>query len=183
MSQTEKYGTRDLAYSAWHRTGSISRFLDSRKDALELSQIDLDVVLYVEYRDQGRIPLLLIEVALDVGQDSKPTTVTGALARLAGLPALCVLYKHAEGKNPVDNTVQDIASFRYQWVVPRCGGYLWNEMTPRQYAEFLLRIRNNNKEKSIYSYVEALKKVCYEIPKEPFVETPDLFAGQMKIYP
>ena len=48
--QEEKYGTRDRAYSAWHRRKSTRRFIGIEHAQL-LAMIDLDASLYVEYDD------------------------------------------------------------------------------------------------------------------------------------
>ena len=49
--QEEIYGTRDRAYSAWHRRGSTRRYVGIDRAQL-LAMIDLDAALYVEY-DNG----------------------------------------------------------------------------------------------------------------------------------
>lgn len=83
--QTERYGTRDQAYSAWHRAQSTRRYVGI-EEAARLSMIDLDGALYVEYDDRDREPLALIETARDVGQKTKACTVTARPAlRAAGL--------------------------------------------------------------------------------------------------
>jgi len=46
--QDEKYGTRSLAYSAWHRHKSTGRYVGIEK-AQTLAMIDVDHVIYVEY--------------------------------------------------------------------------------------------------------------------------------------
>jgi hypothetical protein len=70
----ERYLIRDRAYGVWHREKSISRFLDHRQ-ARTLTMADLDSVLFVEYGHSGKLPLALVEVAMDIGQE-KPTGVT-----------------------------------------------------------------------------------------------------------
>lgn len=79
MSDDERYGTRDLTYSRWHR------YAMSRDAAM----IDLDDV---EYCRRCRMPLALIEVGRDVGQEYKNSAVTREIARLLNVPALVVLY-------------------------------------------------------------------------------------------
>ena len=79
MSMEERYGSRDLTYSAWHRT------LDP-----SLHYIDLDAI---EYCAQCKEPLALLELAQDVGQGWKATTVLRKLARKARLPAYLVFWK------------------------------------------------------------------------------------------
>jgi len=67
----ERFGTRDLTYSGWHRTDSTKRYI-GREKAYELSYIDIDAVEYCRICCQ---PLLLIELARDVGQKHKNHTV------------------------------------------------------------------------------------------------------------
>lgn len=94
MTREERYGTRDLQFSGWHR--GIEGDLD---------WIDLD---YCGYCHQCKRPLFLMELAQDVGQQFKPTTVTRNLARMASLPAFLVFYK-ANGSGMEGFRVQQIA--------------------------------------------------------------------------
>lgn len=139
MSQEEVHGIRCRAYSAWHRRLSIRRFVGIERAQL-LAMIDLDASLYVEYDDRTKEPLALVETARDVGQAYKAATVTAALAKRAGLPCYCVLYKLAEHANPADPNWPDIARFRVKrlWPDPERE---WRELTPVQWAEALLRVR------------------------------------------
>lgn len=79
MSRYERHGSRSLVFSKWHRL-----FL-----ADDEPMIDLDGV---EYCATCREPLVLIEVARDVGQSWKPTTVMERLARRSNIAAWCLLY-------------------------------------------------------------------------------------------
>ena len=137
--QSERTGTRDRAYSAWHRSRSIRRFVGGKR-AEELSMIDLDGAMYVEYDDLEKEPLALIETALDIGQQTKPATVTARLAQRAGLPAYVVLYTPSSQPNPADGLQPDIQRFRVRriWPSPEPG---WRQITPRSWAEALLQIR------------------------------------------
>lgn len=54
--QEETYGTRDRAYSAWHRRMSTRRFIGIDRAQL-LAMIDLDAALYVEYDNGSKEPL------------------------------------------------------------------------------------------------------------------------------
>lgn len=99
MSLKERFGTRDLAYSGWHRT------LPAR-----VTMIDLDGV---EYCRRCRATLALIETALDVGQGHKTTAVTQHLAAASGVPAYCVLV----AKDP--NAEHGISHFRVRSVHPQ----------------------------------------------------------------
>jgi len=79
MSRDERYGSRDLTFSTWHRYALADR----------VTAIDLDLI---EYCQRCRMPLCLIESARDVGQASKPTAVLRELAQIANVVALCILY-------------------------------------------------------------------------------------------
>lgn len=79
MSDDERYGTRDLTWSRWHR------YALNRSSKM----IDLDDI---EYCGDCRMPLALIEVARDVGQSHKNSGVTRQLARMLNVPGLVVLY-------------------------------------------------------------------------------------------
>ena len=137
--QTERYTTRDRAYSAWHRASSTRRFVGIERASL-LSMIDLDAALYVEYDDRAREPLALIETARDVGQLHKTATITASLARRARLPAYTLLYQTAKIHNPADTRYPDIIGFRVRriWPQPETG---WRTLTPQAWAEALLSIR------------------------------------------
>lgn len=140
MSQEERYGTRDLSYSAWHRVRSIARYV-GLEAAQGLKMIDQDVTLYLELDADTREPLALVEVAIDVGQGEKPASCMARLASRAGLPAFVVLYKIAKGPNPADARQFDIESFRVRriWPFPE---HIWRTLTPQQWAQGLLQIRS-----------------------------------------
>ncbi|WGS43708.1 hypothetical protein LFL97_09380 [Burkholderia sp. JSH-S8] len=134
----ELYEVRDRAYGAWHRAPSICRYL--RADLAEsLSMVDLDSVLFTEYDNAGKIPLALVEVARDIGQE-KPAGVMQQLARLADVPAYVALYTPAAAANPCNRNWSDIESFRVKrmWPRPEPG---WRVLTPAQWARALVRIR------------------------------------------
>jgi hypothetical protein len=139
VMQEERYGTRDQAYSAWHRRSSTRRFVGIER-ATRLSMIDLDGALYVEFDDHDREPLALIETALDVGQAFKSCSVTARLAQRAGLPAYVVLYQTSDTPNPADARQLDIQRFRVRRIWPRPEP-AWRTLTPRSWAEALLQIR------------------------------------------
>lgn len=137
--QEEVYGSRDRAYSAWHRRLSTRRFVGIER-ATRLSMIDLDGALFVEFDDQSREPLALIETARDVGQRRKSATVTARLAARARVPAYCVLYRLAEQPNPADPTSPDIDQFRIKrlWPSPE---QEWRVLSPGSWANALLCVR------------------------------------------
>lgn len=100
---------------------------------------DMDSVLFAEYNYPDKLPLCLIEVAQDIGQD-KPAGVIRNLAKLAGIPAFVALYTHAEHPNPSNTNWPDIHHFRIKrvWPHPEEG---WRSLTPDEWANALLRIR------------------------------------------
>ena len=139
MSQEERYGTRGLEYSAWHRRLSTKRFVGIENAQL-LAMIDLDIALYVEYEESSKMPVGLIEVAQDVGQPYKTATVTKNLAIMAGIPAYVVLYEISETKNPAYNECNDISNFRIKRLHPSFDKE-WRNFTPEEYAKSLLKLR------------------------------------------
>lgn len=139
MAQEERYGTRSRAYSAWHRRMSIRRYI-GLEEAEHLSMMDIDHILWVEYDDDSKVPLGLIEEAQDVGQDIKPCTVTAALARLADIPAMAVLWTPSENHNPADTDWPDIRSFRVRRIYPDPEDR-WRIITPEEYCQVLVRMR------------------------------------------
>lgn len=142
MSQEERFGNRCGAYSAWHRRNSTRRFVGIENAQL-LAMIDIDVSVYVEYDDKTKAPLAICELARDVGQAYKPATVTANLSKLCTsrcVPAYIVLYRLSDTPNPADGRCKDIAAFRVKrlWPDPERD---FTELTPRQWAEQLLKIR------------------------------------------
>jgi len=131
MSREERYGTRDLAYSKWHR-----------RQARLLPYIDLDAI---EYCQMCKQPIALIELALDVGQKYKATTITAKLANMAGLPAYLVFYKK-DGRD-------EIIGFRVSLVAPQRGAE--QIMTLEEYVEFLCVIRDGH---PCYKWNDARQK-------------------------
>lgn len=136
--QIERYPTRDRSYGIWHRVKSITRFLEPRQ-ANALTMADLDSVLFAEYDYPDKLPLCLIEVAQDIGQE-KPAGVIQNLARLAGIPAYVALYTHADRPNPANSNWPDIDHFRIKRLWPR-PEESWRVMTPDEWARALVQIR------------------------------------------
>lgn len=136
--RTERYLNRDRAYGAWHRAPSIRRYL-RRDQAESLTMVDLDSVLFAEYDNAGKLPLALVEVARDIGQE-KPAGVMQQLARLANVPAYVALYTSAPTANPSNPNWDDIESFRVRRMWPRPEPS-WRVLTPTQWAQALVQIR------------------------------------------
>jgi|SoiMethySBSTD1v2_1073268.scaffolds.fasta_scaffold01222_46 hypothetical protein len=141
MAHEEVYGFRDQSYSLWHRRASTARYIGLEKAQL-LAMIDLDVSLYVEYDDKSKFPVALIETAIDQGKDWKPSTVIQHLAKMANLPAACVLYTLGDSPNPGCRSVPDIAMVRVRrlWPDPMPLGK-FSRLKPSTWAEALLRMR------------------------------------------
>lgn len=141
MSQEERFNTRDRSYSVWHRRNSTRRFVGIER-AQVLAMIDLDAMLYVEYDDNSKEPLALIETAIDIDQAFKPATVTKRLAQrcFPTIPAYVLLYRLSEQRNPADARCQDIERFRVRrlWPEPETN---WEVLTPKQWADRLCVLR------------------------------------------
>jgi len=139
MTQEERYGTRSGTYSAWHRRKSTQRFIGIENAQL-LAMVDIDVSLWLEYEENTKEPLAIIETAKDVGQKYKTTTVARNLAIRAHLPCYTVLFTESEKRNPADHNYFDIEEFRIKELWPnRENG--WTILKPKKWAEKLLEIR------------------------------------------
>jgi hypothetical protein len=139
MSQEERSGIRDRTYSAWHRRGSMRRFVGLERAQL-LAMCDIDAALWLEHDDLSKEPLALIETARDVGQGYKSGTVLYRLAKRAKLPAYVCMYRLGNDPNPADPSCNDVASFKVRRIYPRPESG-WRELTPAQWATGLLQIR------------------------------------------
>ena len=139
---------RALAYSEWHRTDSIRRFVDVAI-ASKMSGIDLD---FLEFDPNTREPLILVETAEIRGQWNKQTYAMERLARRAGVLALLVMYKLSDDANPAtqtttalkDTAIPDIELFRVRVVynpAKQCGSDEFRTYTPQQFAEKLVEWR------------------------------------------
>lgn len=137
MSRDERYGTRDLTFSAWHRYG-----LPGRATA-----IDLDLV---EYCQRCRMPLCLIESARDVGQPSKPTIVMRQLAQVANVVAICLLWTpdgntcQCKSDRRVPGCRHGISGFRMRRIHPVDEEF--EEWKPGDVAAWLTRLHDNHEE-------------------------------------
>jgi hypothetical protein len=152
----EKYGTRDLSYSAWHRAASIRRYVGWERAQL-LTMCDADSVLLLEYSLGDKAPLCLIEAAADYGQE-KPATAIAKLARRAGIPAFVVLYQRSLLPNPADRRWRDLRAFRIKRLWPKPENK-WRRITPSEWAQGLVRIR-----------AWSAKRLDMEAANDPFYE-------------
>ncbi len=142
MSQVEVLGFRNGAYSAWHRAASLRRFVATDEEARLLSMVDLDGHMWIEYGDHGRVPLLLMETAIDTGQDIKPATVLRNFAEMSRLHAFVVLTTLSDRRNPTDRRQRDIETFRVRQVWPK--ETRWWVMAPTEYCRTLMRLRRES---------------------------------------
>ena len=115
--QGKQHLIRDRAYGVWHRPQSINRFF-GRRQAQSLTMADLDSVLFVQYGYSKKLPLALVEVAQDIGQE-KPTGVIRELAKMSNLPAFVALYTPTRKPNPASPAWHDIDGFRVKRVWPK----------------------------------------------------------------
>jgi hypothetical protein len=144
VSRHERYGTRSLVYSKWHRF-----YLGDQEP-----MIDLDGVEYCG-RKAGRETcwkaLALIETARDTGQAGKPTHVLADMAQRMGALGLCVLYRVDNGTDPltgclceerreVDGCTHGIDRFRVRKIWPD-PVRLWTVMTPEEFRDRLRAVR------------------------------------------
>jgi hypothetical protein len=80
----ERFGERDLTFSAWHRL----------IDEDDWSWLDIDHYAYCKKCSE---PIYVAELALDVGQAWKNHKVTRQLAIRLGVPGLLILYGSNDG--------------------------------------------------------------------------------------
>lgn len=144
MPQAERWHHRDEAYSEWHRLRSISRFM-TEAQARQLGMIDVDVTLYCEYQDGSKIPVCLIETALDHGQKWKEAKVTANLAQMADILGFCVLYRLGDTPLPGNPLLRDIVALRVRQLAPH-ETRIWTPYTPAAWAQELLTLRQGQRQ-------------------------------------
>jgi hypothetical protein len=135
--QYERTGIRDLTYSNWHR-----QFCPER-----VSMIDVDGL---EYCRRCRMPLALIETALDYGQAIKPTSALEQLSLAANVPAFCVLYAKNDEVCDFDRRRRcrrigcshGIGSFRVRRIRPCPTSY--KPWTAGAFGEFLVNLHDGH---------------------------------------
>jgi len=138
MSREERFETRERSYGLWHRVKSIARFIGTRQ-AEELAMVDLDSVLFAEHDYPTKLPLCLVEVGRDIGQE-KPAGVIRKLAQLADVPAYVCLYTPSNDPNPASPNWPDIEGVRIKRLHPH-EEEGWRELTPAEWARALVQIR------------------------------------------
>lgn len=128
MSAIERYGTRDLTYSRWHRAESMKRFV-SWEEAEQADMIDID---WLESCAACGNPLWLTETAQDVGQVKSARYLT-ALAIRARVPCFLVLYTADEDG--------DIVLFRVRLTT---SDEPMRELSPSQWAQIMSHLRGKH---------------------------------------
>jgi hypothetical protein len=137
MSRHERYGTRDLTYSRWHRYA-----LDD-----DITMIDIDAL---EYCRRCRMGLALIETARDVGQAVKPVTVLKRHAQAANVLALVILYTPSaepcacNGNGRIAGCRHGIDVMRVRQIYPK-ERRLWTSMQPAEFAGWLHTLHLNHR--------------------------------------
>lgn len=134
MSQNERTGVRDLLYSRWHRSASISRFIGLKVAAI-IKTVDIDWCEACHWCDE---PVALIETQRSQ-RGPKRASVTQKLAERAKMPAYSVAYEpSADGA--------DISGFTVRQIAPYEGDV--RRMLPPDYAFWLVSLRNDHNEVS-----------------------------------
>jgi hypothetical protein len=137
MSRYERYETRDLTFSRWHRYALTDR----------VTAIDLDMI---EYCRRCRMPLALIETARDIGQPRKPAPVMREVARLLNVVAWTVLYTptaepcRCNGRFRIDGCVHGIEAMRIQQVHPT--DVPFEDWQPGEFGARLTLLHDNHEE-------------------------------------
>lgn len=130
MSEHERTGIRDLAYSRWHRVASFSRYMPVEHARL-CTMIDMDAN---EYCSSCGRALAFCETAFDTG-NHKATWVLRCAALQAQTTGWLVYYRKDER--------DDMAGFRIRQIAPEYGPEL--EWTPEQWARQVYRLRERHR--------------------------------------
>lgn len=121
MTNRERTGFRDAAYSAWHRSALV--------DSAQFMDID-----WIERCHTCHHTLAIYETAFDNGkQDAKAYYATREIALRAGLPGFLVLYQ-------TDRSGR-ISAFRVKRIAPGEPDDDFVVFTPDEWAERLRRFR------------------------------------------
>jgi hypothetical protein len=133
MSRDERFGTRDLTFSRWHR-------YTLGDDA---AMIDLDGLGYC---DRCKAPLYVIEATRDVGQ-VKVTTVAERTAMLLNATGWLVMYRageecHCLSTAMVAACAHGIAGMRVRRVYPHRTPLV--ATTPGAFAAVIHQLRENH---------------------------------------
>ncbi len=133
MSRDERYGTRDLTFSRWHRY----TFGD------DASMIDLDAIGYC---DRCKGPLYVIEATRDVGQ-MKATTIAERVARSLNVAGWLVMFTAGAACSclstaMIPGCLHGIASLRIRRFAPVGTALIY--VDPGAFAAVLQQIRDDH---------------------------------------
>ena len=138
-SKIEITGHRCLAYSAWHRIDSISRYV-GRTDAVTMTMVDIDCAYWVESNRAGTV-LGLIETTKDNRMYDKPCYVLLDIAQRMTPTVFCgvLYYTLSRENNPAQPTQRDISCFVWQQFWPKKRYPI--RYSPEKWAKRLLHMR------------------------------------------
>ena len=155
------FDEKTTPYGLWHRPSSIRRFLAGRDvTAKRLTMIDVDGIYVEAKHPNDRTPVALVETQQvwdSPGKNHfKNTGILTELGKAANVPVLTVLYIVSEHPNPVPayRAFPDIDEFFVKMVYPKVTTG-WVKKTPEQYANFLVRLRDEH---------TRLKKNPHQLP-------------------
>src|SRR3954453_6480652 len=141
MSQHERTGKRCLIYSRSHRADHIGQYIGY--DVAEtIKMIDIDSAEYDQFSEEA---VSLIETAWDNGQQrKKETKVTRKLAKHANIPCFTTLYTPSDPSQPDLSYATHYSvrrDFIPNWTQKYAGWPEWKDMKPQEYADFLVELR------------------------------------------
>lgn len=137
MSAFERFDSRDLTFSGWHRQAL--RDIGGEIAGTACGMIDIDCL---EYCARCGTNLFLVETAKDVGQSKKSTVQMAKLASASNIPAYCALYavtgeECTRGQRcRKAGCSHGISAFRMRQVTPLETD--WRTLTALEFAVFVL---------------------------------------------
>ncbi len=140
MSNWERFGTRDMSLSKWHRQ-MLRQQAATAAEGEECGMIDID---WLEFCARCRTNLFLVEAARDIAKLRKVAHQTARLAVAANIPAYIVLYTPTDEDCPAthrcrrDGCSHGISEFRVRQIAPDEGD--WRAESPIAFADFVLEI-------------------------------------------
>lgn len=152
MNRTEKYGTRSIAWSIFHRSLPPPARM-----------IDMD---YIECCQYCKTPLIIGELAVDIGQTFKATTILLNLAKRAKIPGILIFYDEKTILNKIKEVIKTENLTKIPTLTEDELKYLWREFTEIPHP--ILRIvqiyphKLPEKYLTAKSYFDFLEKVHQE---------------------
>lgn len=149
MSRTEKYGTRSIAWSIFHRSMPPPAYM-----------IDMDYIECCRYCKQ---PLIIGELARDIGQTFKPTTILLKIAQRASIHGILIFYN----EDLILEKVRDITGLDSQINIPTLTkdelAYLWRHFSqcerPLFRVKHIFPTRINDEVFTAKEYFEFLERI------------------------